>query len=82
MENRSGVCITMSIMKVRPTEADLGALPVQVGDGLLDLPRGALPDAAPAVQDPVDGGLAQARLTCDFPDREGVAHTVGSLRGF
>jgi hypothetical protein len=68
-------CLHDDVDHERPAdEPDLGALPVQVGDGLVDLPRGALAHASPAVQDPVDGGLAQSRLTCDLTDREGVAH--------
>ncbi len=56
-------------------QPDLGALPVQVGDGLLDLPRGALPHPSPGVEHPVHRGLAQTCLTCDLTDRERVAHT-------
>ncbi len=52
----------------------LGALPVQVGYGPVHLLGGALPHPSPAVQHAVHRGLAQARLTCDFPEREGMTH--------
>ncbi len=48
-------------------QPDLGALTVQVGDGPAHLVRGALAHAAAAVEHPVDGGLAQARLPGDLP---------------
>ncbi len=68
-------CLHHDVDHERPAdEPDLRALPVQVGYRTAYLPRGALPHPAPAVEHPVDGRLAQPRLTSDLPDREGVAH--------
>jgi hypothetical protein len=54
-------------------EADLGALPVELGDRLLDGLGGAGPHAAAAVEHAVDGGLADARLPGDLPQRVRVS---------
>ena len=59
------------------TEPQLGPLPVEVGDGLLDLADRALPDAAAAVQHPVDGGLAEAGL-----DRRSRGSGTGASRPY
>jgi len=49
------------IYEVAPAvEAQLGSLPIQVGDGLHYLGAGVLAYAGPLVEDTVDGGLAQS----------------------
>ena len=55
-------------------QAQLGALLVQVGDGLHDLGPGVLPDPGPLVEHTVDGGLAQPGLLRDLADLVAVPH--------
>ena len=55
-------------------EPDLRALPVELVDRLVDGLRGAGPHAAAAVEHAVDGGLADARLPGDLPDRIRMSH--------
>ncbi len=55
-------------------ETQLGALFVHVGDRLHDLRAGVLPHAGPAVEHPVDGGLAQPGLLGDLADLVSVRH--------
>jgi hypothetical protein len=54
-------------------EAEVGALAVEVVDGLPDGLRGAGPHAAAAVEHAVDGGLADARLPGDLAQRVRVS---------
>ena len=63
-------------------EADLGALPVELVDGLLDGLRGAGPHAAAAVEHAVDGGLAEARLPGDLAQRVRDGRLEGFLPAF
>jgi len=55
-------------------EPDLGLLPVEVGDRLLHLAHGALPDTAALVQHPVDGGRTEPGLSGDLTDAVRVLH--------
>ena len=55
-------------------EAQLGALFIQVRDGLHDLGAGVLPDARTVVEHAVDGRLAQPRLLGDLTDLVPVPH--------
>ena len=63
-------------------EAQLGALLVQVGDGLHDLCPGVLPHSRPLIEDAVDGGLAQPGLLCDLANLVAVRHRPLVLRCF
>ena len=62
-------------------QANLIALPVEFGDGLPDLVGRARAHAGAAVQDPVDGRLAQPGLLGDLADAVAVRHGR-SLMGF
>src|SRR5262249_19226364 len=55
-----------------PGQAELRALPVEVGDRLVHLAFGTGPYVAPPVEHPVDGGLAQPGLHGDLPNPVGV----------
>lgn len=55
-------------------EPQLGALLVQVGDGLHDLCPGVVPHSRTPIEDTVDGGLAQAGLLSDLADLVAVRH--------
>jgi hypothetical protein len=57
-------------------EPQLAGLPVEVGDGLLDVVGGARAHAAAVVEDAVHGGFADSGLAGDFPDRVGVGHAA------
>src|SRR5260370_9344031 len=48
-------------------EPQLAGLPVQIGDGLLDVFDGARPHAAPCVEDPRTWGRADAGLARSLP---------------
>jgi hypothetical protein len=62
------------------TEAHLGLLAVEVGDGLLDLADRAGPDTAPRVQHAVHCGGTQAGLGGDLSDPVRVLHAVHDER--
>ncbi|GIF01511.1 hypothetical protein Ari01nite_89750 [Paractinoplanes rishiriensis] len=64
-----------------PAEADLGLLPVQVGDGLVHFAGRAVPDPAPLVQHAIHGGFAEAGLSGDLSNPVGVLHAY-RMRGF
>jgi hypothetical protein len=55
-------------------EPQLAPLPVQVGDGLSHVAHGAGSHTRTVVEHPVDGGLAQACLPSDLPDRIRMPH--------
>jgi hypothetical protein len=64
-----GGCLHDDVDEKRPAgEADLVALPFQVGDGRAYLAGGAVADAASAVEHTVDRRLAQAGLDRDLAD--------------
>jgi hypothetical protein len=73
-------------MKRPARDAQLGALPLQVGDGLLHLFDGAGPHPAALVQHPVDGRLAEPGLRGDLADAERSGHgripVIGGLRSW
>ena len=60
--------------ELAPREAGLLALPAQFADRLLDALSGMPAHAAPRVEHPIDGRLAQARLKRDFLDEKRVGH--------
>jgi len=66
--------MTTSMRVATADEAQLGALLVQVGDGLRHLCPGVLPHPRPLIEDAVDGGLAQPGLLCDLANLVAVRH--------
>src|ERR1035437_3259017 len=59
-------------------QSKLAALPVQVGDGLPHVAHGAGAHPWSVVENPVDGGFTEPRLTGDLPDRIRMSHASNS----
>ena len=74
--------MTTSTTKVRPPSWIWDCWRSQVGDRPMHLRGSGVANPVAAVQDPVDGGLAQAGLQGDLSDPERVAHEASLLRGF